>query len=158
MQNLFNKIVLYIQQNKLIVFPITFLFILLIIVFLMVATLNTAKPTAIPTPIPTQIIESNTEVTPTTTTLENETIKTEAKPQIDKLVTVPYDIPKVKMYNEEWAIVEISNPSSDPANVVVKKENGVWKVMLGPGTYFDTDQLTAIGAPQSLIDEVNATL
>lgn len=53
-----------------------------------------------------------------------EEIKTQAKPQIDKVVAVSYTIDKVKTYGDIWAMIEITSPSTDPANVVLKNENG----------------------------------
>ena len=55
-------------------------------------------------------------------------------------------------------MVEIISPSTDPANVVLKKENGEWKVVMGPGTHFDAQDLTGIGVPQNLIKDSNSGL
>jgi hypothetical protein len=102
---------------------------------------------------------SSTIIVPTIASdnTQEETIKTDAKPQLDKLIEVDYIISKVKTYGDTWAMVEVNNPTTDPANVVLKKENGSWKVMMGPGTQFDAQELIDIGAPQSLINESNTS-
>lgn len=85
-------------------------------------------------------------------------IENQTQPQISPNIAVPYTVAKINQYGSDWAIMEITNPDTDPANVVVKKENGIWKVILGPGTHFDIQDLQKVGAPQELINDANSNL
>jgi hypothetical protein len=82
-------------------------------------------------------------------------IKTQTKSQLDNLIEVEYSISRVKVYEEIWALIQVTNPDTDPANVLVKKEGGSWKVLLGPGTYFDNEELDKVGAPSDIYDDIN---
>ncbi|MGI8420167.1 MAG: hypothetical protein ACR2LN_06030 [Candidatus Levyibacteriota bacterium] len=89
---------------------------------------------------------------------EQTDIKSQTQSQLDQKINIPYTIAKVKAYGQNWGIVEITNPSTDPANIIVKKVNGTWQVVLGPGTHFDEQQLQSVGAPPSLINDANSNL
>jgi hypothetical protein len=41
--------------------------------------------------------------------------------------------------NNTWAIVAVTKPQTDKAYIVLEKINGVFTVVLGPGTNFPTD-------------------
>jgi hypothetical protein len=106
-------------------------------------------PTKVPTPTTNPLPTQNFSP-------EVSQLKTQAKPQIDtKVNNIPYTIAFVKLYSSTWAIVEITNPTTDPANVVLKKVNNYWNVVLGPGTYFDGDTLNTLGAPEQLVNDAN---
>lgn len=95
--------------------------------------------------------------------VENEeiknTIKTQAKPQIDNIVQdIPYTISAVKTYGKTWSMIEITNPTTDPANIILENRDNAWTVVLGPGTHFDAEELQNIGAPQDLINDANSRL
>ena len=158
---LFNTI----KQNKRLVLFFVVGVVLLIIIFIATNPFLTGnskikEETPIPTrsEIPTTT-DKQPSVTPITSAVEKETIKTAAKPQIDTLVGgASYTMSQIKIYTAEWAIVEITNPNTDPANVVLKKTNGEWKVVMGPGTHFDNSKLLQIGAPQNLINEANSRI
>lgn len=157
----------YFIKNKM---AIVFLVIVLIIVLVIVA-FNVKRPAentntiALETPIPTtNQIPSNSaashseiSTSPATTQIDP-VMQQQIKPQIDQRVSVPYAIAAEKTYTDTWAMVQISNPTTDPANIILKKINGQWTVVLGPGTHFSQDELTGIGAPQSLINEANSNL
>jgi hypothetical protein len=103
-------------------------------------------------------------ISPTTTSgtipssAETTSIKNLTKPQIENLTNnASYDVSKIETYTSNWAIIKITSNDGNDAVVVVKKENNIWKVMLGPGTFFDDQDLINVGAPQDLINEVNST-
>lgn len=108
---------------------------------------------------------SNQQITPTPTITANTTvqnpveiqaIKSQTKKQIDPLVNnIGYTTSKVKMYPDNWSLIKIETPDGNSAIVIAKKENNTWKVVMGPGSYFDKEDLDRIGAPQSIIDEIN---
>lgn len=163
-----NKFLELIQGNEKIVFLAGGMILLLGIIVIAIISMNNAaqpvQPNGVsptethinPTrrPIPTALPEPTIIFAPQ----ERVTIITQTKTELDALISVPYTVTQAKGYGEEWAIIEVSNPTTDPANVVIKKENGSWNVKLGPGTSFEEEQLQSIGAPQSLIDEVNGDI
>lgn len=135
--------------------------ILLLIIILLIILANRKSNTATLPQTPSPTISHQpiaTAIPSPSESPEIPIIKNQAKPQLDARIQVSYEISKVKVYDPEWAMLEVRNPSTDPANVVLKKEKGVWKVMLGPGTYISNEQLQAIGAPQNLKDEANRNL
>jgi hypothetical protein len=111
-------------------------------------TPTTAAIVLTPSPVPGELL----------TEQEKTAIVEQIKPDLKKQVAVDYTVPKAKGYGDNWAILQIVNPSTDPALVVVEKVNGVWTIKLGPGTYFDDESLQASGAPQNLINEINNPL
>lgn len=163
-----------VQHKKLVLFFIIgFIALLSVIVISTNSTQPTTSnqnPTIVPpTPFeesiptdtkPTEIVPTDVGLQELPTPTPNESkeateIKTQAKPQIDKYAATAYDISRVKIYQNIWALIQISNPNSDPANALLKKENGSWKLILGPGTYFSPEQLEAIGAPQEIKTVIN---
>lgn len=145
-----------------IIFPVVIGGILLIIMIALATTLlstdntnNTVTVQQTTSPSVAPIVATPTQqAVGTTTQIENE-ITNQTKPQLDKLIEINYEVTKIKTFEgNSWAILEVSNPTTDPARVIAKKENGVWKVILGPGTYFDESDLRAIGAPPSLYNEL----
>lgn len=166
-----NKYFAFIKRNRYTIFAFTMLLILLSIIgsLLVLSSKNTSdqnkqiSPTYIPTqvPKPTQqptMILPTIQPTAFLTLQEKALIETQTRPQINKLVAVNYSVSAIKSYGEEWAIMQISSPETDQAHVVIKKENGLWNIKLGPGTFLDESSLQAIGAPRSLIDEANNAL
>jgi|GEM_PF-4384202 len=154
------------KNKRLVLFSLVGLVLLLIILAvanpLMSGNPNTNQIPAQPKTTPTNDQASPT-LSPTdvqsTTEAEKVTIETQAKPQIDKLVDgASYTISQIKTYTTDWAMIEITNPTAGPANIVLKKESDTWKIVMGPGTHFDQDALLQIGAPQSLINEANFRL
>jgi hypothetical protein len=153
----------FFKRNKQTFFFVGGAVILLLIIFSLVVISGKNKVNTIPVPRVTPAATNASvqkSITPTTSTTispqERAIIVTQTKPQLDKLITIDYTIPTVKAYGESWAIMVVNNPNTDPAHIVVKKINGSWKVMMGPGTHFDAQALQAIGAPQGLIDEANS--
>lgn len=152
-----------ITQNKrffFITMSILFFLILLSIIITIInqntqqqQTTQTISPTI---STPTNVIASPEITQPTISqSTEATVIKEEIKPQLDQVIPVSYDITKVKQYDDTWGLIQVYNPETDPANAVVKQENGTWNVVLGPGTSFEPEELQSIGAPQQLINEVN---
>ncbi len=146
------------------------------IIFSIVFMNAQSATTATNTPTPTTSVQTNTPsnavsnpetsqspssgtiliITPEPT--QRALIENQTQPQISPNVAVPYTVTKINQYGSNWAIMEITSPDTDPANVVVKKENGTWNVVLGPGTHFDSQDLENSGAPQELIDAANENL
>jgi hypothetical protein len=163
-----NKFLEFIKGNeKLVLIAGGTTLVLGVIVASIISMNNAIQPATvtIPTPEPTKRTTQVTRTPPSRpqptiifSGQERTVIETQTKPQIDNVVNVPYTVSQAKGYGEEWAIIEITNPTTDPANVVVKNENGTWVVKLGPGTSFEEAELRAIGAPQSLIDEINGDI
>lgn len=79
-------------------------------------------------------------------------IKDQTQPQIASLVSVPYIIASINQYGNNWGTMTLVNPNANIGAVIIKKENGKWKVIEGPGTFFPKQILESIGAPQSLIN------
>lgn len=104
---------------------------------------------------PTKTLLPTATSTPIAEEIEEQIIKDQVRPQIDKLVTINYEISRVKNYNNIWVLLEITNPDAGLANVVLKNENGVWVIKMGPGTFFPKQDLEAIGAPDELIKDAN---
>jgi hypothetical protein len=169
-----NKIITYIKTNKYNVYftvAIALLLFMIIGMIALVAGRSTKPSTQVTNTQPTAAV-SNTVSSPAVSqspspetilaitpepTIASQ-IETQTQPQISPNVAVPYTVAKINQYGSDWAIMEITNPDTDPANVVVKKENGSWKVLLGPGTHFDDADLQQIGAPQELINDANSNL
>jgi hypothetical protein len=157
-----NTFLTYFQKNKYMFFfgGVALLLLCIIFVIAIVANTNIKKPTIKPANKPTP--STTTSIVPTSQagsfTREQTDIETQTKPQLDQKITVPYTISVVKPYGDSWAMIEVTNPDTDPANVVVEKKDGTWQVMLGPGTNFDESQLQAIGAPPDLIQQANQNL
>lgn len=99
---------------------------------------TSSKPLPIITPNPVQA-----------TTIENETL-----PQISPAVAVPYGISDITLYGDSWATMKITNSDVGGGAVIAQKVNGAWKVVMGPGSFFPSDDLQSIGAPQELIDHI----
>lgn len=156
----------YFKQNKQTVFFVGGAIVLLLIIFslVMISSKNKVNTTAVPKVTPSVTNEPSQKTalpTPSQNSIspqKRQAIVSQTKPQLDKVITIDYTIPTIRAYGDTWAIMVVNNPTTDPANVVVEKINGTWRVMLGPGTHFDEQSLRAIGAPQSLIDEANASL
>ncbi|MGH7203958.1 MAG: hypothetical protein ACREHC_05940 [Candidatus Levyibacteriota bacterium] len=137
------------------------LFIVFSIVFISSNNKATKATITVPTPLPKptyqQVVVSPTAIPNVTfspqqqTLLENQTV-----PQIQQKTPANFSVTKVHPYTQDWAIMEISAPDADTAHVIVKRVNETWTIVLGPGTYFDPQQLQSVGAPQTLIDQVNA--
>lgn len=51
--------------------------------------------------------------------------------------------------NNEWVVVAIKSPGTDTASEVLEKINGVYAVVLGPGTEFSSDDITEMPAEVS---------
>lgn len=157
-----NKYLEYIKNNKYNVYFIVALAILISLIIAMIAiTVNTTKkgtssvtnptPQAIVSPIPSLVIITTPDPTQTAE-IENQT-----NPQITPNVAASYTVSTITKYGNNWAYMIITNPDVGNGAVIVKKVNGRWKVVLGPGSYFTPDQLNSIGAPQQLIDSLNVS-
>ncbi len=162
-----NKYLNFIKKNKYIIFAFSMLIILIsVFISLMVVSSNSSSKIAVtPTPTRDGTITPQPTVTfplvqPTkdTKSQEQKIIENQTKQQLDQRIQISYTIEKVKIYEGNWAIMVVNNPTTDPARVVIKKEKGSWNVILGPGTYFDDADLQAIGAPLNLINEINGIL
>ncbi len=81
-------------------------------------------------------------------------IQNQVAPQITPNVGVSYTVPSITLYGNDWAVMVIANPNTDNARVILKKENGAWKAIMGPGTAFSPEDLQSIGAPQQLIENL----
>lgn len=150
-----NRYIAYIKKNRYVLFGLVLLVILIAITSLMI-TFIVKTPRTNETTTPTTSPELTVTAVPTI--IETDEVKVQARPQIDPLVDVPYEIPKVRRFENGWAVIQITNPTTDPANVIMKNENGSWKVMLGPGTFFEESDLQAIGAPQDVSQAANSGL
>jgi hypothetical protein len=116
------------------------------------------EPTPTVSPIPSQTLPTSIQQQSQTVTIsppETNIIQTQTKPQLDTIITIPYTITGTKTYGQEWAMLQVSSSGTDPAMVVAHKVNGDWKVVLGPGTYFDAESLQAVGAPTDLANDIN---
>lgn len=113
----------------------------------------TPTPEAIPTTIQPSAAEVKTDIL--LSPQEIAAIDAQIKPELASVIDIGYTVQKAKLYGTDWAILVIANPTTDPANVIVKKEKGTWKLKLGPGTLFDENEVRSLGAPESLIREVN---
>jgi hypothetical protein len=149
------------NKKNYIIIAVCFVLVLLGITPLLLNSMHTQPPVVTPTPTTAVII-----LTPTLTLVpdsalteqEKAVITEQIKPDLKKLVTIDYTVSKVKAYGTDWAMLQIVNPTTDPAIVVVKKENDRWTIKLGPGTYFDEESLNEIEAPQSLIHDIDKPL
>ena len=160
-----NKLRENLKQNPKMAFYIVGIVVLFIIIVLIVV-MNTSAPrqtisqapkthiTNTPTGFPTGMIEP----TKAAISQARTDIISQTQAQLQQSIQIQYTVPHIKEYGDNWAIMEVANPTTDTAHVIVEKVNGTWKVMLGPGTYFTADQLQAIGAPQNLTLEVNNKL
>ena len=104
-------------------------------------------------------IEKNNSPTLVTNSSQIATIASQIKPQIAPYVGVSsYNVDKIKIYGNGWAIMRISNPSTDQANVIIEYINGRWKAIAGPTTYFPVSRLQSLHVPQVVIDDANTNL
>jgi hypothetical protein len=165
-----NKYIEYIKNNKYNVYFIVAIAILLVLIISMIAiTVNSTKKgssiTQAPTPTQASISSSpsSNSISPSisniTITTPNPTeaavIDNQTQPQITPNVGAPYTVSAIKQYGENWALMKITNPDVGAGYVIVKKVNGVWKVMLGPGTSFSQQELQNIGAPSEILNDAN---
>lgn len=136
---------------------ILFFFIVLIALFYTSQKSVPQKTTDLPSP--TSFIQKETPDKSIEISSEEKLIlEKQIAPELEKRTAVEYGISKIKAYENSWAIIQIVNPSTDPANIILRKENGQWRVIFGPGTYFDEQELKDFGAPQNVIDDVNGSL
>jgi hypothetical protein len=152
-----------ISRNKKIFFLLigTTLLLIIIAIILIITKQKSSHSSIKETITPTGINKTTTTPTEIQPTIDKITqqkiIKDETQQQLTSLVSVPYTISKLKQYDETWVLLQITNPETDPANIVVKKENGSWKIIQGPGTFFNVDVLKQLGAPEELLNNVNTT-
>jgi len=174
-----NKYIAYIKNHKYNVYfigAITILFILIISMVTIIVSSNATKKTS-PTPstFPTQApidqgisqTPSNSAISPSISpslsaisiTTPNPTlaavIDNQTQPQITPNVAAPYTVSKINEYGSDWALMKITNPDIGSGYVIIKKVNGTWTVMLGPGTSFDQQDIQNIGAPQEILNDAN---
>lgn len=168
----------FMKQKRLVFLVIGIVVVLLLVFFSLISSSSRKQPINNPNlVIPTKVEESGTRSSSSSTNSASATtpslnatittapdtqqvveVKTEAKPQIDQRVTSQYTMSKVKTYGSDWALLEITNSTAGPANIVLKNESGKWTVVMGPGTHFDRADLMNIGAPQNLINDANSNL
>lgn len=86
-----------------------------------------------------------------TTTIENQT-----QAQILQKSAVPYTVSNITLYGDNWGVMNITNPDVGGAGVIIKKVDGNWTVVMGPGSLFPTEMLQSIGAPQTMIDTLTS--
>lgn len=163
-----NKFLAFIQGNQKIVLLGGGAIVFFIILIVAISMTNTNPTPTVQKPTPTirqaqtnEQIQSPTKAPEPIRPIspeENKVIINDVDPQIQERVSVTYSISPIKAYGKEWAMFEITNPSTDPAKVIAKKEQGSWVVKLGPGTSFEESELRKIGAPENLINEVNKPL
>ena len=168
-----NKYIEYIKRNKYNIYfvgAIAILLILIIAIIILIASnSSTEKTSAVPTKAPTQgaaqasISPSTINVSPSASSIsittpnptEAAVIDNQTQPQITPNVGAPYTVSAIKQYGENWALMKITNPDVGAGYVIVKKVNGVWKVMLGSGTSFSQQELQNIGAPSEILNDAN---
>src|SRR5258708_890352 len=143
---------------------ITLMLIMITTMIVLVAHQSHSSPPKIPASIttaPSSEVTNESSSSPIQITTPDPTqaalIDTQTQPQITPNVAIPYTVSAINQFGSEWAVMTITNPRADPAQVIVKKESGTWQVILGPGTQFDTQALQQVGAPQELIDSLNAS-
>ncbi len=105
------------------------------------------------------LVSSSTESPPPVESPEIKRIKEQIKNKVstsdnaEVRVEAPYDFSDVDIYNDSWAIAQITGTNIDNANIVVKKEkNGQWKIVEGPFTFSDDELLRAKGVPEDVIE------
>ncbi|HVA96116.1 MAG TPA: hypothetical protein VND99_00525 [Candidatus Acidoferrales bacterium] len=169
-----NKYIEYIKNNKYNAYfigAITILLILIISMITIIASSNSSKKTStVPSISPAQGISqypstdfvspSISQISPSDSSIpittpnptEAAVIENQTKQQIAPNVAVPYTVSGITKYGDNWANMSITNQDVGSAGVIVKKVNGEWKVVMGPGSFFSADQLQSIGAPQALIN------
>lgn len=161
-----NKYITYIKNNKYNVYFIVAIAVLISMIVAMITITFThsntkysanPSPTQIPLPTTSSLSNSPSPETPSITTpdpTQAAIIGDQTAPQISPNVAVPYTIQNIKIFSDNWATMQINNPTVGNGLVIVKKINGSWKVEAGPGSYFPMQQLQSIGAPQTLINSM----
>ena len=168
-----NKYIEYIRTNKYNMYFVAAIIVLLVLIVSIVTIIamsySTKKAPIAPTNTPTQeaspvpLLSPTTSVLPSTSSAYITTpdpsqaaaMENQVQPQISANVGAPYTVSAIKQYGENWAIMKITNPDVGSANVIVKRVNGTWTVMLGPGTHFDQQDLQNIGAPSEILNDAN---
>jgi hypothetical protein len=162
MQNRLQIIISFIKTHETKIVTVAGAAILLIVIIVMFSVIlsdssSKKKVTTIsPSPVPSRVqnvfptVVQDNAIKVTASPSQASIIYSQVKPALDQKIPIPYSVKKTTSYGEDWAIIEVTIPTTDPANVIVKKENGVWKIKLGPGTSFDPQDLQAIGAPDTL--------
>ncbi|HSX08824.1 MAG TPA: hypothetical protein VLF93_01600 [Candidatus Saccharimonadales bacterium] len=110
---------------------------------------QTSNPTISTSISPSQISVQITTPNPT----EAATIQNQVQPQVTPAVAYTYS--EFKKFGDNWATVVVTNPDITGGGIIMKKVNGTWKIIEGPGSFFPPDLLQSIGAPQQLIDSFN---
>lgn len=170
-KNTFNKYIEYIKANRnnfYIIGAIVLLFLLSSGLIALIAG-RSKTPSTNPSTVNTNPSQSASQLSPSTTNpqptldgpivtpapTEAAMIENQTQPQITPNVAVPYTVANITKYGNTWATMQITNPDVGNGGLILQKVNGIWKVVLGPGSYFTPDQLQSLGAPQELIDSFN---
>ena len=116
-------------------------------------------PAPTPTPVPTPTPSPSENINFVTDPAQIVIIEDQIRPQIALFIGVPsYTVSKIKEYGNTWAIMRITNPTTDPANVIIEEIDGAWKAIAGPTTHFPVNRLQELHVPQVVIDDANTSL
>jgi uncharacterized protein YpmB len=73
----------------------------------------------------------------------------------EKIDRTDFDVNDIAVEDGNWLLVKISstnrNDRGNNAFSILKKEGGVYNVVLGPGTGFTGDDIVNVGAPKSIV-------
>ena len=162
-----NKYITFIKTNKYNLYFVGAIIVILILIIgmLVLVTKSSHSNQAVnkspnPTTSQTNIVSPSSDISPSSTTVSFITpnpsqaaiIENQTQPQITPNVAVSYTVSQIKEFGDDWAVMVINNPSVGHAIVIIQKVNNSWKVILGPGSFFTSQQLQSVGAPQSLIN------
>lgn len=158
-----NKYIEYIKTHKYnVYFVVAIVFIIILIISMLVLIINPSTNKNIssspqggnsPPITPSSKIITPTIIITTPNPTEAAMIGSQTQPQITPNVAVPYTVSEITKYGDNWATMTITNPDVGNGIVILRKVNGDWKVIMGPGSYFSPDKLQSIGAPEQLINQ-----
>jgi hypothetical protein len=163
-----NKYLTYLKNNKYNLYFVIALFILFSMIIAMIAlTINHKNTSSSNTPVNANPTQADSQLSPSSSYVaptingpiitpdptQEAVIENQTQPQITP--AVPFTYTHVVEFGNNWATAALKNPDIIGGPIIMKKINGSWKIVAGPGTYFPAQLLQSIGAPQELIDSFN---
>lgn len=84
----------------------------------------------------------------------NDELLTAMKEQSGELKDINFTITTVKRPQKGWYVITIES-DGNPGRMLLQDTNNGLAVLLGPGTFFDTDATDPVGVPDAVVEELN---
>lgn len=84
----------------------------------------------------------------------NEELLDAIKKQSGELADITFTVTEVTQPQKGWYVVTIES-NGNPGRMLVQDTNNGLAVLLGPGTYFDSNATDPVGVPDTVAEELN---